>query len=253
MAKHFTVLINHGTNRVMVLDNFKVRYNRMRKRIADWVNILKPVPDIQFVMITLTYAPQFDWQPNHIREFMLAYRKQLGDSLLAYAWVAELQKRGAVHYHVMLVVPNYLTVENDLPYPDQSGLWTFGFTRVEIARTPFYLVTYLGKEYQKDFSNFPKGIRVFAVFIQDKLQKQSLRYQSLRLFQKELVDEFGWAELPSLTKLRKEIMDELNLGWSVWSFERDKEDAIQKAVSWEKFGKKWSGRAMFVGGQDGQS
>ena len=250
MAKHFTVLINRGTNRVMVLDNFKVRYNRMRKRIADWVKILEPLPAIQFVMLTLTYAPQFDWQPNHIREFMLSYRKELGENLLAYAWVAELQKRGAVHYHVMLLVPNTLTVGNDLPYPDQSGLWPYGFTRVEIARTPFYLVTYLGKEYQKDFSNFPKGIRVFAVFIQDKIQKLTLRYQSLMLYQKEIVDEFGWSELNALSKLREEMYDELNIGWAVWSFERDKEDAIQQAEGWEKLGKKWSGRTMFVGGQD---
>jgi hypothetical protein len=230
----------------MVLDNFKVRYNRMRKRIADWVNILKPVPDIQFVMITLTYAPEHDWEPNHIREFMLSYRKVLGEYLLAYAWVAELQKRGAVHYHIMLVVPIGLSVGGDIPYPDQAGLWLYGFTRVEIARTPFYLVTYLGKEYQKDFSRFPKGIRVFAVFIKDNIQKLALRYLSLRLCQKEFVDAFGWSELKALSKIRKDINDELNIGWEVWSFEKDKEAAIEQAEGWEELGKSWSGRNMFV-------
>ena len=144
MSRPFTILINRGTNKVMVLDNFKVRYNRMRKRIADWVEILNPLPDIMFVMLTLTYAPEYQWEPNHVREFMLSYKKVLGENLLAYAWVAELQKRGAVHYHIMLVVPEYLSIGDDLPYPDEAGLWSYGFTRIERARTPFYLVTYLG-------------------------------------------------------------------------------------------------------------
>lgn len=251
MANHYTILLNRKTNQVMVLDNFKVRYNRMRRRIAGWVEIMRSYPDIQFVMVTLTYAPEHDWQPNHIREFMLSYRKVLGENLLAYAWVAELQKRGAVHYHVMLVVPNMLTVGDDLPYPDEAGLWPYGFTRVEIARTPFYLITYLGKEYQKDFSNFPKGIRVFAVHVKDKVKKLSLRYQSLKVYQKEFVDEFGWSELNSLCKLRKDINTELNYNWQIQAFERKKEDAIEQAQSKEALGYRWAGRSMFVGTENG--
>jgi hypothetical protein len=77
MTRPFTVLINPTTKKVMLLDNFKVRYNRMRKRIADWVNLLNSYPDIQFIMVTLTYAPEHTWQPNHVREFMLSYRKNL--------------------------------------------------------------------------------------------------------------------------------------------------------------------------------
>jgi hypothetical protein len=194
----------------------------------------------------LTYAPEYNWEPNHVREFMLSYKKVLGQNLIAYAWVAELQKRGAVHYHIMLVVPDCLSIGDDLPYPDDAGLWSYGFTRIERARTPFYLVTYLGKEYQKDFSRFPKGIRVFAVYIRDVVKKLLLRYKSLKPYQQAFVDEFGWSELLSLMNIRKEIMDAERLSWEVWSFESDKKSAIEQAEGWEEMGHSWSGRDMFL-------
>jgi hypothetical protein len=142
-----------------------------------------------------------------------------------------------------------MKIGSDLPYPDKAGLWPFGFTRIEVAMTPFYLITYLGKEYQKDFSRFPKGIRVFAVFIRDELLKKALRYHSLKLFQKEIVDEFGWSELNALTKLRKQMNDENNFGWRVWTFERDVESALQQVEGWVESGHSWSGRDLFIRGQ----
>jgi hypothetical protein len=218
----------------------------MRKRIADWVNILNGVySDKKFIMVTLTYAPKFEWEPNHIRAFMLSMRKLLGDNILAYAWVAELQKRGAIHYHIMFLVPMELEIGEDFPYPDEAGLWPYGFTRVDIARSPFYLVTYLKKEYQKDFSKFPKGIRVFAVYIRKSEAKIDLRFQSLRPYQQVFVKEFGWSELNSLIKLRKDILNEENLSWRVWSFEKDKKSAIEQAEGWERLEFSWKGRPLF--------
>jgi hypothetical protein len=246
MTGHYTILINKSSKKVMVLDNWKVRYNRMRKRVADWVNVLTIYSDIKFVMITLTYAPENNWEPNHIRAFIKSVRKVLKNRLYGYAWVAELQKRGVIHYHVMLVVPDDLAIGDELPYPDEAGYWPYGFTRTENARTPFYLVTYLGKEYQKDFSKFPKGIRVFAVIIRETDPKLNLRYQSLRLYQQKFVDEFGWSELNSLTRIRKNIYYAEDLSWEVSSFESSKESAVKKAESWEGMGHSWKGRGMFV-------
>jgi len=219
----------------------------MRKRITEWANILNGIyTDKEFIMVTLTYAPEFDWEPNHVRAFMLSMRKLLGKKILAYAWVAELQRRGAIHYHIMFLVPIELEIGDDFPYPDQAGLWNYGFTRVEVARSPFYLVTYLGKEYQKDFSKFPKGIRVFAVYIHNSEAKIDLRYKSLRPYQQEFVNEFGWPELSSLTKLRKNIMNEEQLSWRVWSFEGNKKSAIEQAEGWEKLEYSWKGRPLFT-------
>ena len=230
----------------MVLDVFKVRYNRMRKRIADWVNTVKSLSEYKFIMITLTYAPEHVWEANHIREFMLSLKKFLGKNLLAYAWVAELQKRGAIHYHVMVVVPPDLIIGDDLPYPDEAGLWRYGLTRVEVARSPFYLVTYLGKEYQKDFSRFPKGIRVFGVYIRERALKQSLRYLSLREYQRAIIDEHGWEELNYFMAVRKLSQITSGENWELCSFEKDKESAVRQATWWEEDGYSWTGRKMFV-------
>ncbi|MEO5355290.1 MAG: hypothetical protein H7835_19045 [Magnetococcus sp. XQGC-1] len=124
-------------------------------------------------MITLTYAPGNDWKPNHIRDFMLKLRKVMKDGLLAYAWVAELQKRGAIHYHILLYC------RGRVPRPDEMGLWLHGMSRVDIAKTPFYILKYTGKEYQKEFAKFPKGIRVFSVWVSDKAAKEILKYSTL--------------------------------------------------------------------------
>jgi hypothetical protein len=251
MGRRFTVLRNPGLGKVMVLDPCQVRYNRMRNRISTWANVLNVYSDIKLVMVTLTYSPEHTWEPNHIKAFMRSMRRTLTDRLWGYAWVAELQKRGAIHYHVMLVVPNDLVVGEDLPYPDEAGLWPYGFTRTETARTVFYLVTYLGKEYQKDFSAFPKGIRVFAVYIRQDEAKLKLRYDSLPSYQQAFVDEFGWSELASLIRLRKAAEDAANKAWRLESLGISKEAAVKRAGEWESLGHEWKGRRMFTGGGDG--
>jgi hypothetical protein len=230
----------------MVLDVFKIRYNRMRKRISDWVNIVNTLSDFKFIMISLTYAPEYDWEANHIRVFMLSLKELLGEDLLGYAWVAELQERGAIHYHIMIAVPLDVMIGDDLPYPDEAGLWRYGTTTTEYARTPFYLIKYLGKEYQKDFSRFPKGIRVFGVYIRDKSLKQLLRYKSLKDYQKEIVDNNGWEGLNYYTAVRKlsKITDGEN--WELCSFEKDKKSAVTQAAWFEEDGYEWKGRKMFV-------
>ena len=70
---------------------------------TSWANFLqKETKGSSLWMVTLTYAGVDDWRPNHIREFMQAFRKLYKKKLVGYAWVAELQERGAVHYHVMV-------------------------------------------------------------------------------------------------------------------------------------------------------
>lgn len=251
MTPFYTVLVNPGLQKVMVLDPARVRYNHMRTRIAAWANVLNQYSDTQLVMVTLTYAPEHTWEPNHIKVFMRSMKHTLQDRLWAYAWVAELQKRGAVHYHVMLVVPSGSIIGEDVPYPDDAGLWPYGFTRTEAARTVFYLVTYLGKEYQKDFSAFPKGIRAFAVYIRNSDAKRELRYQSLPEYQKAIVDEFGWSELRSLVRIRKAAEFENGMGWDAASLEGSKRSAVKKAEEWESLGHEWKGRHLFVGGVNG--
>lgn len=121
-------------------------------------------------MITLTYQYGDDWKRNAINQFMktvrskLRYREQgqrkMRDPLLGYVWVAETQERGVIHYHVLLLVERGTKIEK----PDEAGWWNYGSTRIETAKTPFYVCAYVGKEHQKK-GQLPKGARVCGAYI----------------------------------------------------------------------------------------
>lgn len=166
-------LINKETGEIIELDKKKMRLGRMKRRVWAWANFLqKETKGSSLWMITLTYAGVDDWRPNHIREFMQAFRKLYKKKLIGYAWVAELQERGAVHYHVMV----YLKGVKSLPHFDDLGLWSYGMTRVDRARSPFYIITYSGKANQK-VGKFPKGLRMFAVWLSPFAVAEHILYQ----------------------------------------------------------------------------
>src|SRR3989304_9388508 len=99
--------------------NGSPRLSHLRKRIYAFSEALKELDAIMsfdLKMITLTYAPGRDWHKNDIRDFLRGVRRHISDSLLAYAWVAELQKRGAVHYHMYCAVEPGVVI----PTPDES-------------------------------------------------------------------------------------------------------------------------------------
>jgi hypothetical protein len=112
-------------------------------------------------MVTLTYHDGGQWQPGHIREFMLWVKKLAGRHLRGYCWVAELQKRGALHYHVLLVLSRGFR----LPKPDKTGAWVYGSSRVEKARTFYYIAKYTSKGADDDNNRYPRGARIFATWL----------------------------------------------------------------------------------------
>lgn len=124
-------------------------------------------------MVTLTYdtegttiAGGQDWRPRHLSEYLHAARqfcKRAGQTL-RYAWVAEMQKRGVVHYHVMLWLPYVAGREFKLPKPDVSGWWPHGKSRIEWAqKAAGYLAKYTSKGQDVGDPPFPKGIRISGV------------------------------------------------------------------------------------------
>jgi hypothetical protein len=117
------------------------------------------VEDANTVMVTLTYrGTNADWQPGHIRDFLKIVRKHLARRGLdcRYVWVAELQKRGVIHYHVVLWLPPGV----HLPMPDQCGWWPHGFSRIEVARKAVpYLMHYLKKCNDALRGSLPEGAR----------------------------------------------------------------------------------------------
>jgi len=112
-------------------------------------------------MVTLTYRGVDDWQAQHIRDYGKRLRQWCTRKGCAYrfAWVAELQARGAVHYHVLIWLPVNLT----LPKSDKRGWWTHGLTRTEQVFAPIKYATKYSSKGTTEAERFPKGARLFGV------------------------------------------------------------------------------------------
>jgi hypothetical protein len=187
-------LLNRETGKRVTADPFLSRMSRMRRRVKKWSEIL----DFRFehekhrlIMVTLTYAPEFEWEKRHVTEYLQALKRYLKDDLLGYAWTAELQQRGAIHYHILIMLNRGVEV----PHPDDSGMWKWGMSNIVSAKSPYYLVKYLGKEYQKN-GDFPKGIRIFAVWFQkgflSNIQLWRLRLTSLPAWLRTQLEKMWW-------------------------------------------------------------
>lgn len=159
-----------GSRDSLLLDSHSQRIFRMRKGVltsARLVNDRLIAEGGGFrwvsVMVTLTYRDSDAWAPDHISEFIgrfqkYARRKNHGVAL-PYVWVLELQKRGAVHYHVMLWMPKSWF----LPNVDKRGWWTHGSSRVERAKSAVaYLAKYASKG-ESSGSDVPKGARIHGI------------------------------------------------------------------------------------------
>jgi hypothetical protein len=107
--------------------------------------------------VTLTYRGVHDWQPKHLSHCLTAVRKwcQRRSVAFRYIWVAELQQRGAIHYHLAVWLPKRL----QLPKFDKRGWWPHGMTNRVIGKHPVgYLMKYLSKT--GPLQAFPKGARI---------------------------------------------------------------------------------------------
>lgn len=115
------------------------------------------------VMVTLTYrGDNSDWCAKHIAEAVQRFRKWCARRGIAcrYVWVAELQQRGVIHYHLVAWLPRSVS----MPKWDKQGWWPHGMTRTEVARHAVpYLLKYLSKDASKSFGGFPRGARIYGV------------------------------------------------------------------------------------------
>lgn len=118
----------------------------------------------QVLFVTLTYRPGVEWDPAHMTSYIDKVRNHYRWATklkLRYVWVAELQERGAVHYHVIFWVKrSYL-----MPKADKRGFWPHGMTKTEAARksggSVVYLMSYIKKHQSKE--GLPNGCRVYGV------------------------------------------------------------------------------------------
>lgn len=152
---------NRVTGELLSIDPLEARMARLRKRLkffSAWADEVEEHHNVHKILVTLTYRPGEKWEARDLTEFMRKIKRYLGGRLYGYFSVAEMQERGAVHYHVVLVVEKWARI----PKPDEEGYWTKGSTRVERVRKIYaYLGKYLQKDEQK--AEYPKGIRMFSM------------------------------------------------------------------------------------------
>lgn len=120
---------------------------------------------VETIMVTLTYAQTWLYEPRQVSEYANRVSKWLGRRGIphAYAWVIEMQKRGTPHYHLLLWLPHGTRV----PMPDtvapgsRTRMWPWGMSRVEPARSPGYICKYASK-FNEDVP-LPPRCRLFGV------------------------------------------------------------------------------------------
>jgi hypothetical protein len=110
------------------------------------------------VFLTLTYRDAGAWDGTHLTAFFHRVRSWASRKgfRARYVWVAELQKRGAIHYHGVIWLPRGLKI----PKADRRGWWVHGSTNVKAVKKNAvgYLMKYVSKGV--DGRNFPKGARI---------------------------------------------------------------------------------------------
>jgi hypothetical protein len=138
-------------------------------------------------MVTATYRHVDAWRGRHVNDLVRHMRQWLArrGHPMRYVWVAELQQRGAVHYHLVVWLPRGLT----MPKPDKQGWWTHGSTRIEWARKPVgYLVKYASKG---DEAEFPRGLRIHGRGGLDEDQRRRVSWWLLPRYVRAVFTELG--------------------------------------------------------------
>jgi hypothetical protein len=154
----------HGSSQaeVLDLDTRDARVQRMKRHVLTTSRLVlqnhqRLGQRRKMAMLTLTYRDDTPWAANHVAKLLNVMRTwcaRKGVSI-PYVWVAELTKRGRMHYHILLSMPKGLT----LPKPDKQGWWPHGMTRIEWVRSAVgYLAKYASKG--DGSSAFPKGARI---------------------------------------------------------------------------------------------
>lgn len=162
----------------ITIDPAQSRVTRLRKGLGIAAKQLHNMGDRnqRIWMQTLTYAgTNANWRPEHISRYLDALRKWhyavTGSKKVRYAWVAELQQRGVIHYHVIVWLDGGLTPPKaDMAWKrkDRAGLvhwespmWPHGMSRRDLSTAPVaYLMKYASKVESKNVGSFPHGARI---------------------------------------------------------------------------------------------
>jgi len=152
----------------ITIDRHQSRVTRLRKGVGVGAKALLNLGEgtaENNVMVTLTYAgDNDDWKPRHVSDYIRKVRAWFKDRCpgqrLRYVWVAELQKRGVIHYHAVFFLPSGVR----MPQADRKGWWLHGMTNTLKATAPVaYLMKYASKVESKSIGAFPHGARIYGI------------------------------------------------------------------------------------------
>lgn len=171
------------------------RLNRMRRTVLAFARCASQgLADggtrNHLVMVTLTYRNADGWEPKHISKYVQRATEWLERRAhsYAYAWVIEMQKRGAPHYHVLFWLPEGV----HLPKPDwlyrtmRTRMWPHGSSRIENARAPSYITKYASKGEEEPL---PFGARLFGIGACERRWRRVARWSALPAWLKDLSQE----------------------------------------------------------------
>jgi hypothetical protein len=164
-----------------LIDPVESRYTRMKRGTITSARLHQEAmaalrARFKTAMLTLTYRPGIEWKPHHISDLIKCIREHCRRAGILFrgVWVAELQKRGAVHYHLLFWLPFGVT----LPKPDKRGWWPHGMTNWKWLRKPMRYITKYVSKGSGDL-HFPKGLRLYGAFGLGQMQKMQRRWWML--------------------------------------------------------------------------
>lgn len=223
-----SILKTHKSNCGLLMDLVKMRMKKLKTTITTSSRMIQDRlcgnglnSNFKPAMITLTYKNKEDWKPNHIRDYLTACRNYLSrrGHKFYYVWVAELQKRGAVHYHIVVWLPKISSKQYlKLPKPDQSGMWKYGMSQVVFARKPVgYLVKYTSKTStltKDELMIFPKGLRLYGSGGLTKIERVELRFWRSPLYVRDLISH----KIMDVRKIKGGYETDIGFVLSPWQF-----------------------------------
>lgn len=135
--------------------------------------------------VGLTYADEDGYNPKDISRYIDRLREWCNKHAIEcrYVWVAEMQKRGVIHYHLIVFHPKKLS----FPKPDKSGMWPHGSSSrsTGIKHAVAYMAKYMSKG---DEAAFPKGARTYGCGGLDGTGKVEMRYWKLPTWVRDIVN-----------------------------------------------------------------
>ena len=132
-------LVNSLAHVAIYTDSKKQAALRRDAAVLRFAKQIAVIAESWLAAVRLSYAPGRHFQAGDI-DLLLAklkgYRRYKAvPGVLAIFWIAEMQKRGELHFHLYIVMQNGCK----LPMFDKKGLWPWGSTNVskEKARWVF--------------------------------------------------------------------------------------------------------------------